>query len=87
MSEDPRDDEMLPEFDAPNLVKAPVKLDDDDVVIDETEPLKAETDDVEIGEKEMRDPLSIALVAGIAALLLICVILIFVANRHRPAGL
>jgi hypothetical protein len=34
-----------------------------------------------------RDPLSIALVAGLAALLLLCVILVFVANRHRPAGL
>lgn len=35
----------------------------------------------------MRDGLSLALVAGLAALLLICVVLVLVANSHRPAGL
>lgn len=35
----------------------------------------------------MHDALSIAIVASLAALLLLCVVLIFVANGHRPAGL
>ena len=61
---------------------------------DQLAPIEAPLDsvendatDVEAEERVQRDQLSIALVAGLAALLLICVIFIFIANRHRPAGL
>jgi hypothetical protein len=46
-----------------------------------------EPDDSDLDDLSPRDPLSIALVLGLAALLLLCVILVFIANRHRPAGL
>ena len=39
---------------------------------------------MESDDANPRDPLSIALVVGLAALLLLCVILVFVANRHPP---
>lgn len=46
-----------------------------------------ELEDDEIEPVPMRDGLSLALVAGLAALLLVCVVLVLVANSHRPAGL
>ena len=49
--------------------------------------VEVEVVEIESVERGPRDPLSIALVAGLAALLLICVIFIFIANGHRPAGL
>jgi hypothetical protein len=50
------------------------------------EPVE-DADDPAPGDVNPRDALSIALVVGLGALLLLCVILVFVANRHRPAGL
>ncbi len=57
--------------------------------LDSTEVAAIEGEVVEIEPvpRIQRDSLSIALVAGLAALLLICVIFIFIANGHRPAGL
>lgn len=52
-----------------------------------TEAANEHEDDEEIELVPMRDGLSLALVAGLAALLLICVVLVLVANSHRPAGL
>lgn len=46
-----------------------------------------EPEDEGIEPVPMRDALSLAIVAGLGALLLICVVLVLVANSHRPAGL
>jgi hypothetical protein len=56
-------------------------------VSEESTEAAIEPDDEEIQPIPMRDALSLAIVAGLAALLLICVVLVFVANNHRPAGL
>lgn len=46
-----------------------------------------ESEETPIDEAPRRNALSIALVAGLGALLLICVVLVLIANSHRPAGL
>lgn len=79
MNEDERDEIGAPTTDESEPTASATESDEP---VDEPDD-----DDIEVDDLSPRDPLSIALVAGLAALLLLCVILVFVANRHRPAGL
>jgi hypothetical protein len=56
-------------------------------VSEESTEAATEPEEEAIEPAPRRDALSLALVAGLALLLLICVVLVFVANNHRPAGL
>jgi hypothetical protein len=56
-------------------------------IAEESEPIEPADEPDDLDDANPRDALSIALVVGLGALLLLCVILVFVANRHRPAGL
>ncbi len=82
VSEEPHDETLGSEAKIDNSSDS---LPDD--LTDDLDPEVIQDDDLAEDSHPPRDTLSLVLVAGIAALLLICILLVFVANRHRPAGL